>query len=70
MTSGKIITTEDGETALFKYSCKYNDGVGCSKLHRHCERCGWNPAVAKARLEKFCHKHGIAVPLPQRTEEE
>lgn len=67
--SGEIIRTEDGETALFKYSCKYNEGVGCSPLGRKCEKCGWNPKVAQARLEKFCSERGIPVPLPPREEE-
>lgn len=41
--------------------CKFNEGVCCVR-HDHtgsphpwvpkCETCGWNPAVAKARLEK------------------
>ena len=29
--------------------CIYNEGVECT-LHR-CGRCGWNPTVAKKRLE-------------------
>ena len=29
--------------------CVFNDGVACD-LHR-CGRCGWNPTVAKRRLE-------------------
>ena len=31
--------------------CHYNDGCECDK--RDCKRCGWNPKVAKARLEKM-----------------
>ena len=30
--------------------CKYNAGVGCEPNHRHCQKCGWNPDVAKVRL--------------------
>ena len=32
-------------------ACRYADGVVCSK--RDCEKCGWNPKTADARLEKF-----------------
>ena len=70
MTAGKIIKTEDGESAIYKYSCKFNEGVDCHPFHRHCDRCGWNPAVSNARVEKFCQKHGIPVPLPKKVEEE
>jgi hypothetical protein len=31
--------------------CKYNDGCRCST--QDCDRCGWNPVVAQARLMKF-----------------
>ena len=31
--------------------CPYNHEVGCEKAN--CESCGWNPMVAKARLEAF-----------------
>ena len=68
-TTGEIIKTEDGDTALFKYSCKYNEGVGCGPFNHKCEKCGWNPEVAKARLEKFCKKRGIVPPLPPNEEE-
>lgn len=70
MNPGKIIETEDGDTAYFKYSCKFNEGVECQPFKRPCDRCGWNPKVAKARQEKFCREHGIAFPLPQKVEEE
>jgi hypothetical protein len=33
------------------WECPYNKAVGCS--FRKCDRCGWNPEVAKARLEKI-----------------
>ena len=61
-TTGEIITTEDGDTALFKYSCKYNEGVGCSPVGRKCGSCGWNPAVAKERLLRICFEKGISIP--------
>ena len=32
-------------------ACRYADGVVCSK--RDCEKCGWNPKTADARLEKL-----------------
>ena len=47
-----------------------SENVFCRPDQRHCDRCGWNPQVAQARLEKFCKEHGISLPLPQRTEEE
>lgn len=36
---------EDADTG----TCPYNDAVECSS--RKCSKCGWNPEVAKARLE-------------------
>lgn len=33
------------------YSCQYNPNVICSV--QMCQVCGWNPEVAKARLEAF-----------------
>lgn len=67
--TGSLIRTEDGTTAYFKNSCKFNEGVDCSPVGRHCEKFGWNPAIAQARLEKFCKERGIPVPLPPREEE-
>lgn len=32
-------------------TCPYNEEVRCN--HVNCKRCGWNPKVAKARLEKI-----------------
>lgn len=29
--------------------CQFNDGVECYK--KQCRNCGWNPAVARKRLE-------------------
>lgn len=31
--------------------CKHNDGVSCA--FENCGNCGWNPEVAKARLQKY-----------------
>ena len=33
--------------------CQYNPtGIRCLPEERHCEKCGHNPAVAAARIEK------------------
>lgn len=32
-------------------ACKYNRGCTC--YTQDCDRCGWNPVVAQARLMKF-----------------
>ena len=31
--------------------CKYNEGCRCTT--RDCYNCGWNPIVAKMRIEKI-----------------
>ena len=36
------------------FQCQYNPGVICYSME--CEQCGWNPEVAKARLEAFKRK--------------
>lgn len=36
--------TRDG---LDKWICQYNEGVSCKD--RRCDRCGWNPLIAKIR---------------------
>lgn len=41
--------------------CKYNVGVDCDQKQNACMGCGWNPAVAKYRTEKFCRKKGITI---------
>ena len=51
-------------------ACRFNKrekraGVSCNINNRRCEICGWNPDVAKARLEAFCKKHGISIPVPR-----
>lgn len=41
-------------------ACPYNDGVVCdtenrygNPVPRNCEACGWNPDIAKERLEQI-----------------
>lgn len=34
-----------------KWQCPYQDGVSCHS--RKCNKCGWNPEVAKSRLDKI-----------------
>ena len=63
------LETGEIESTYYQHSCKYNDGVTCEPLKRPCSTCGWNPAVAKARLEKFCKKNGIPVPELKKEEE-
>lgn len=58
------------KTTYYKYSCKYNEGVECHPGKRPCDKCGWNPKVSQARLEKFCKEHRIAFPLPKKRAEE
>ena len=36
------------------YSCEYNPNVVCDV--KVCEHCGWNPEVAKARLDAILKK--------------
>ena len=38
-------------TADGRWLCPYQDNVSCRL--RSCETCGWNPKVAKARMEAF-----------------
>lgn len=34
--------------------CIYEPGgVGCKPEDRHCGNCGWNPAIARARIQKL-----------------
>lgn len=62
MVNGKTIETEEGEKVFYAYSCKFNEGVGCQPLNRHCENCGWNPEVARERLLQICFDKGITIP--------
>lgn len=59
---GKYIEIEKEENTIFRYSCKYNEGVGCHPNKHHCNTCGWNPAVARERLLKICFDMGIDIP--------
>lgn len=55
------------------FACPNNSAVSCHPSARNCAACGWNPDVAKARLEKICRKLGIQVPeikKPVQEEEE
>jgi hypothetical protein len=45
---------------------RFVPAVNCRR--KGCERCGWNPCVAKIRLEKRFHMRSLAVPLPDRDE--
>lgn len=38
-----------------KWDCPYQESVGC--YVRNCDKCGWNPDVAKARLKKYMEEH-------------
>ena len=38
-----------------KWMCPYAQNVGCR--YRKCNKCGWNPEVAKARTEAYMEKH-------------
>ncbi len=33
--------------------CCYNMGVLCEETGRQCDKCGWNPKVAKMRADIF-----------------
>ena len=39
------------------YDCRFNEGCHCYDLN--CSCCGWNPIVAKARLEGLLKKMGV-----------
>lgn len=38
--------------------CKNNENVHCPYEERRCDKCGWNPKVAAARLDKIRKKKG------------
>lgn len=40
---------------VFAGECYFNAGVACTD--KKCERCGWNPAVDKARRKKTRRKY-------------
>ena len=37
-------------------TCPHNEACRCTK--RDCYKCGWNPTVAKARMEKLKNRQG------------
>ena len=41
------------------YQCDFNPNVICSV--KACTHCGWNPEVAKARLEEFMEKGVVTI---------
>lgn len=43
-------------------SCQYNEGVACPVANRNCKRCGHNPDVAKARMQKYREARSPKVP--------
>ena len=47
-----------------------NEAVVCLPEERHCTACGWNPEVAKDRLEKFCAERDIKLPGSEEDAEE
>lgn len=48
--------TKNVTTAPKPTHCKFNDGVLCSEHYAEkCARCGWNPEVAKKRIESKCY---------------
>ena len=52
------------------FQCPYNEACSCDPKKRRCNRCGWNPDVAKARLEKTCYKRGVQVPQTKEADPE
>ena len=47
------------------YGCDYNPNVICTV--KMCKICGWNPEVAKARLEAFLEKGVVTVEREDNT---
>lgn len=43
-------------------TCIHNDAVICDPANRVCNRCGWDPDVAKVRLLNICRQMGIGLP--------
>ena len=43
-------------------ACRFNEGVACDPKNQTCSKCGWNPEVAKVRLDCICKTMGIEVP--------
>lgn len=48
---GKFDKSLNWEKEGYLWKCPYNDGAHCRS--RVCDRCGWNPEVAKKRSEKI-----------------
>lgn len=46
----------NNNSELDLWRCDHNEHVICRD--RKCEKCGWNPVVAEARLEKIRSGHG------------
>ena len=38
-------------------TCTHNNEVICELKEKPCATCGWNPEVAKARLERITNAH-------------
>ena len=55
-------TTETKSPAKPRHVCRHTDGVVCWPGARKCDKCGFDPDVARRRLEKYCEKHGIDLP--------
>lgn len=56
------MTMENNETKRADFpACRYNPGVVCFPGERKCSGCGWNPDVAKARLNRFCSTQKIQI---------
>lgn len=49
---------EEATMSGTKIKCPFRDNVFCYPSQKHCESCGWNPVVAKQRLDKFYKDHG------------
>lgn len=43
------------EHQVGKRPCAGNEGIACDK--GNCQKCGWNPKVAKERLDKFLNRN-------------
>ena len=56
-------------SSLTDKPCPINESLQCPPKNRNCETCGWNPKVAKARLEKICKEMGISLPVIQKEED-
>ena len=49
-----------------KVSCPYNEGIGCMPHEMRCSTCGWNPKVAKERLDKLYEEKNIERAQPEK----